>query len=122
MNNVINWFEIPAEDIDRAIGFYEKVFLTELRQQDSGGNRIGIFPYEGPGPSGAVCQRHRLEPATDCTMIYLDAGDDVATVLERVEGNGGRILLDKTLVAKEIGHIGIFIDSEGNRIGVHSRP
>ncbi|MBI3432043.1 MAG: VOC family protein [Hydrogenophilales bacterium] len=120
MERVINWFEIPAADFERAVTFYEKVFATELRREKMNDMELGIFPYEMPGPSGAVCKMPQLQPGTNGTLIYLDAGADVAPVLSRVGANGGKIVLDKTLVSDDIGYIGIFIDSEGNRVGVHA--
>ena len=121
MKQVINWFEIPAVDFDRAVGFYENIFSTKLRREELNGMKLGIFPYEAPGPSGAVCKMANLQPGPAGTLIYLDASPDVAPVLARVNANGGKVVLDKTLVNDDIGYIGIFIDSEGNRVGVHAR-
>lgn len=120
MKRVINWFEIPAADFDRAVTFYENVFATKLRREDMNGMKLGIFPYEAPGPSGAVCKMPELQPGPDGTLIYLDAGPDVAPVLARANANGGKVVLDKTLINEDIGYIGIFIDTEGNRVGVHA--
>ena len=120
MKRVINWFEIPAADFERAVSFYEKVFATELRREKMNDMELGIFPYEMPAPSGAVCKMPQLQPGANGTLIYLDAGIDVAPVLARVGANGGRVVLDKTLVSDDIGYIGVFIDSEGNRVGVHA--
>jgi hypothetical protein len=120
MQRVINWFEIPAVDLERAVGFYEKVFARTLRRETMNGIEMGVFPYDQPGPSGAVVKCSELQPGPSGTVIYLDAGPDVAPVLARVAANGGRVVLDKTLVSDAIGHIGMFIDSEGNRVGVHA--
>lgn len=120
MKRVINWFEIPAVDMERAVTFYEKVLAIKLRREEMNGMQLGIFPYEAPGPSGAVCKMPQFEPAPHGTLVYLDAGADVAPVLARVTANGGKVVLDKTLVSEDIGYIGVFIDSEGNRVGVHA--
>jgi predicted enzyme related to lactoylglutathione lyase len=121
MKRVINWFEIPAVDFERAVTFYEKVFATKLRREEIKDMELGIFPYEVPGPSGAVCKMPQLQPGANGTLIYLDAGRDVAPVLARAQANGGKVVLDKTLISDDIGYIGVFIDSEGNRVGVHAR-
>lgn len=120
MKRVINWFEIPAVDFERAVTFYEKVFATKLRRDEMKDMELGVFPYEAPGPSGAVCKMPQLQPGANGTLVYLDAGADVAPVLARVHANGGRVVLDKTLISDDIGYIGVFIDSEGNRVGVHA--
>ena len=120
MKRVINWFEIPAVDFERAVTFYEKIFATQLKREEMSGMELGVFPYEAPGPSGAVCKMPQLQPGANGTLVYLDAGADVAPVLARVQANGGKVVLDKTLISDDIGYIGVFIDSEGNRVGVHA--
>ncbi len=120
MKSVINWFEIPATDFERAVTFYEKVFATTLRREVMDGFEMGVFPYERPAASGAVCKMPQLQPGTNGTLIYLDATPDVEPVLARVKANGGKVILDKMLVSDAIGYIGVFIDSEGNRVGIHS--
>ena len=125
MKQVIDWFEIPAADFDRAATFYENVFAVNLRREkmtigDGSSLTLGIFPCECPGISGAVCKGGPLTPGGVGTLIYLAAEPDVAPVLARVAANGGRVVLDKTLVSEAIGYIGIFLDTEGNRVGVHA--
>jgi uncharacterized protein len=120
MKNVINWFEIPAADFDRAVKFYETVFGTTLRHEEMSGAKMGIFPYEAPATSGAVTQMPELKPGSSGTLIYLDASPDVDVVLSRVGAAGGTVILGKTLINDDIGHIGIFTDTEGNRVGVHA--
>jgi predicted enzyme related to lactoylglutathione lyase len=41
-------------------------------------------------------------------------------VLSRVEKAGGKILLKKTFLSDQAGHIAHFKDTEGNKIGLHS--
>lgn len=122
MKQVINWFEIPTTDFERAQAFYEQVFSTKLQIENLGDFKIGIFQNEGAGPTGAICHKPQLKPGENGTLIYLDAGGDVTPVLERAAASGGRIVLDKTLVRTEIGYIGMFLDTEGNLIGVHAAP
>ncbi len=120
MKNVINWFEIPAADFERAVGFYEKVFDVTLERQSMDDAQMGIFPYEDPKTGGAVTKMEMLKPGSVGTLIYLDATPDVEPVLSRAKANGGQIVMDKTLICDDVGYIGVFIDSEGNRVGVHA--
>ena len=55
-------------------------------------------------------------------MIYLNGNPDVQKVLDKVEAAGGKILVPKTEISPEYGFMAVFIDSEGNRIGLHSIP
>src|SRR3954470_24127316 len=54
-------------------------------------------------------------------IIYLDAGDDLAGALSRVEAAGGKVVMGATHLSDQIGSIAMFLDSEGNRAAFHSR-
>lgn len=120
MQRLINWFEIPAADFERGVAFYEKVLAVQLRREAMAGAAMAVFPYADPATGGAVCKMDMLQPGPTGALIYLDGGDDLAVSLGRVEGAGGKVLLAKTLIAPEIGYIAVFMDSEGNRVGLHS--
>ena len=122
MSSLINWFEIPANDLERAIGFYERVLGKKLQRQDMGDMKMAFFPYPETGTGGALCQHPMCRPAADGgVMIYLDGGDDLAEPLGRVVAAGGAIVMPKTQITPEIGYMGFFRDTEGNVIGLHSR-
>ncbi|UCV09248.1 VOC family protein [Dechloromonas denitrificans] len=120
MDNPLRWFEIPTADLDRAITFYQTILAIELRREHCGGGNMAIFPYAEPYPSGALVAMPQLEPRDNGTLIYLDGGADLNAVLERIPAAGGTIVMAKTDLGNDIGHIGLFIDSEGNRVGVYS--
>ena len=122
--NMAVWFEIPATDIDRAIRFYETVLAAELTRTPcpSTDMRMGVFPhYDAGGVSGCVIQGDGYAPGASGSIVYLNGGDDLAVPLARVEAAGGTVLIPKTLINDEIGYFAHVIDSEGNRVGLHSR-
>ncbi|CAL95696.1 VOC family protein [Azoarcus olearius] len=121
MNNPICWFELPTVDIERAVRFYESVFAVTLRREVCGGHPMAIFPYADPQPSGALVQMPQLAPRDNGTLVYLNGGEDLNLVLERVKAAGGEVAMEKTSIGEEIGFIGLFVDCEGNRVGVYSR-
>jgi predicted enzyme related to lactoylglutathione lyase len=59
---------------------------------------------------------------TDGVLIYLNGNPDVQNVLDKVEKAGGKIMVPKTEISPEYGFMGVFLDTEGNRIGLHSIP
>jgi predicted enzyme related to lactoylglutathione lyase len=81
---------------------------------------MSIFPYTEPNSGGALVAMPQLAPRDNGTLIYLDGGDDLNTVLARIPAAGGKIVMEKTDLGGGIGHIALFIDSEGNRVGVYS--
>jgi uncharacterized protein len=124
--NAISWFEIPATDLERAQKFYEDIFGASLIPMDMPNLRMRMFPVEDPqtGIGGALCQSDGFykPSSTDGPLIYLNANPDVQRVLDKVEAAGGKIIVPKTEISPEYGHMAVFIDTEGNRVGLHSIP
>ncbi len=119
--NAINWFEIPVDEFDRARAFYSRIFDYEMPIMDMGPIRMGFLLFEqGKGVGGSIVKGDGLLPARDGTLVYLNAGDDLSTVLMRVDAAGGKVLMEKTLVAPGMGYYAHFLDSEGNKVALHS--
>jgi predicted enzyme related to lactoylglutathione lyase len=125
VKNAISWFEIPATDLTRAQKFYEAIFGISMIPLDLPNIKMRMFPIEDQmGVGGAVVDSNGFHKpsATDGPLIYLNANPDVQLVLNKVEKAGGKLLVPKTMISPENGHMAVFIDSEGNRIAIHSVP
>lgn len=123
--NAISWFEIPADDLDRAQKFYEAIFDIKMVPLDMPQLKMRMFPVESPmNIGGALCHAPGFyKPSnTDGPLIYLNANPDVQIVLDKIESAGGKIVVPKTEISPEYGHMAVFIDSESNRIALHSIP
>lgn len=120
MNKWINWFEIPATDFDRAVAFYNTIFGIELHSMDMAGTKMGMFPTDENSGGGAIVQGEGQTPAMDGTLVYLNGGDDLNGVLDKVEEAGGSIFVPKTNIGEGMGHFAIFRDTEGNKVALHS--
>lgn len=124
--NAISWFEIPTVDLHRAQQFYEAIFGVELIPMETEHFKMRMFPIEDPMTGIGGCLIHtdgfHVPSPTDGPLIYLNANPDVQIVLEKVEAAGGKVMVPKTEISPEYGYMGVFIDSEGNRIGLHSIP
>ena len=123
--NVVGWFEIPVLDMQRAIKFYEAVFEIKLNHQDMGELEMAWFPGEenGMGASGSlVFNKMFYKPSKEGVLIYFTAfSGDVAIELDKAKKAGGLIEVPKKLISEDIGYMGVFLDTEGNRIALHSR-
>jgi len=123
--NAISWFEIPTTDLDRAQKFYETIFDIQMVSLNLEQLKMRMFPIENPmNVGGALCFNEEFykPSSTDGPLIYLNANPDVQNVLNKVEGAGGKIIVPKTEISPEYGHMAVFIDTEGNRIALHSVP
>ncbi|MBX9782664.1 MAG: VOC family protein [Chitinophagaceae bacterium] len=126
MKYAISWFEIPTNDIDRAQQFYETIFEIKLNPLDMPNIKMRMFPLDNPleGTGGALCYAEGFykASATDGPLLYLNGNPDVQHVLDKVEAAGGKILVPKTQISEEYGYMAVFLDTEGNRIALHSVP
>ncbi|WP_194777553.1 VOC family protein [Pararhodonellum marinum] len=122
-HNPVGWFEIPVTDMDRAKKFYETVFEIEIQLQDFNGFLMGWFPFNesGIGTSGALVKHEMYQPSDSKGVLIYFSSEDVTTQLIKAEQAGGKSLQPKTLISEDIGYMGLFLDSEGNRMALHSR-
>ena len=120
MKSYISMFEIPATDISRAINFYEALLDVNIEKMEVEAMQMGILPYEGQMVTGVIVQAEGYTPSADGVTIYLNAGDNLQAVLDRVEPNGGQIILQKTAHADGSGFFALFLDSEGNKMALNS--
>lgn len=124
VRNAINWFEIPVNDMERAQKFYEEIFGFGLVPMDMPGMPMRMFPIDDMGGVGGalIFSQEFCAPSADGTMIYFNGNPDLSAALDKVEAAGGRVVMPKTEIDPEIGFMAVFIDTEGNRIGLHSSP
>lgn len=125
MKNAISWFEIPTTDLDRAAAFYETIFQVKLNPLDMPNFKMRMFPLDdimGVGGALTYSEGFYKPSATDGPLIYLNANPDVQIVLDRIPAAGGSVLVPKTEISPEHGYMAVFLDSEGNRIALHSVP
>ena len=121
LKSAINWFEIPATDFDRAVRFYSEIYASDMPTRDMGHIKMGFFQHQqGDGIGGSVVSGEGYIPSVDGSKIYLNAGLDLSTVLDRVTDAGGTVVMGKTQISPEIGYFAIIDDTEGNRIYLHS--
>lgn len=118
---MVSWFEIPATDIDRAKAFYEEVLQVTIGLHDINGLKMAWFPEstEKGVASGTLIQQESYIPGKEGVLVYFSC-TDIEAVLNRVEKAGGMVYQPKTLISEDYGFMGVFIDSEGNRIALHS--
>jgi predicted enzyme related to lactoylglutathione lyase len=118
MVNALNWFEIAVTDIERAKTFYETVMGQSLTSMEmSPGYPMATFDEYSGG--GCIIQGEGYTPSTEGAVVYLNCNPNLQEMLDRVEGAGGKVLLPKTAIG-ENGWMAYILDSEGNKIGLHS--
>jgi predicted enzyme related to lactoylglutathione lyase len=120
MKNFISMFEIPASDFERAVSFYKEILSIDIEEIVIDGIRMGLFPNDGTNVSGSVIKGNDYKPSSDGVIIYINGGNDLQVVLNNVEANNGKVIVPKTQISPEMGFYAIFVDTEGNKLGVYS--
>ena len=122
MTNAINWFEIPVKDFDRAKTFYSTIMgaeIAEVPMED--GMRYGVFPHDkDKGVGGGIISGNKdQKPSMDGATVYLNGGEDLSEPLAKIETAGGKIVMPKTAIGED-GFMAQFLDTEGNKVALHS--
>lgn len=122
MANAINWFEISVKNFNRAKTFYETILSATMQPMEAMGMKSAFFPadLEKGSIGGCIIEGQGYEPSGKGTLVYLSGGDDLGVTLSKVEQAGGKIILPKTAIGPN-GFMAHFEDSEGNKVGLHSR-
>ena len=121
MKDAINWFEIPAKDFGRAKKFYETITGKTIEEMPFEQGQYGVFQYdrEKQGVGGGLVQMDGINPSADGVTIYLPAGEDLSDQLAKIEPAGGQVIMPKTSIG-ENGFFALFLDTEGNKLALHS--
>lgn len=120
MKNLVSIVEIPTDSFQRAVAFYQSILDLRIEQLDMQGTKMGLFSGEEGSVHVALIHGLDNKPSDRGTLIYLNGGDDLQLILDKVQPNGGKIVMQKTEIDPENGFFATFIDSEGNKVGLHS--
>lgn len=121
MTNAISWFEIPVKNFERAKSFYTTMLATTIKDSPIPGIKYGMFAYDedNNGVGGGIIEMEGYTPSKEGVLVYLNGGDDLSVPLSRVESAGGSVVMPKTDIG-ENGFMAHVLDTEGNKIALHS--
>lgn len=116
MKKLVSWVEIPVSDMDRAVKFYNEILDLNLEILDFGKEKMACFPND----EGALSQSPGFKPSRNGVLVSLNAGDDLDNILVQVGKSGGSIVKKRTKIEAEgRGYFAMFLDCEGNTIGLY---
>lgn len=119
-HNTLCWTDIPVWDLDRAIGFYSAILGEPVTKQDGHGFEFGLLPHAGENASGCLSVTDDNRPCEFGPLIYLSVNGRMKAAVAAIEPNGGKILQEPHQIGP-YGYRALMIDSEGNRIALHSQ-
>ncbi len=114
------WFDIPTRDLDRAVRFYSAVLGTQLKKEQAGpGVAIAVLPSAEGSIGGCLVQNIDTRPSESGPLLYLNTQGRLEEALNAVDKYGGKVLAARHSISP-FGFRAIVLDSEGNRIALHS--
>ena len=116
--NTICWADIPVTNLERAIDFYTAVLGAPVTKQSDPGFEFGLLPHFDINASGclAVCKDN--QPSQTGPLVYLSVEGRLDDAVQAAE-KGGKVLQPKHPIGPH-GFRAVIVDSEGNRIALHS--
>lgn len=113
MNRVVH-FEIPADDPEKAVAFYERAFGWKVEKWDGAQEYWMVNTGEQgvPGIGGAIMRKYDNRG----TVNTIDV-DSVDAAVKKIEAAGGKVTAPKMAVPG-IGYMAYCTDTEGNVFGI----
>lgn len=118
---MIAFFEIPTNDFDKSVAFYQALFGEKLEVSECGDERMACLMKDGK----SVCSISSapsfpgFAPSKGGVLVYLQS-NDLDTDLKTALDNGATLVIPKTEIqADGWGCFAIIADPCGNRIGLY---
>ena len=118
LHNRAVWFDIPVADLDRAAAFYRAMLKIDVQKQESDGFAFCFLAHD-EGNGGCLVPGADEISSTGGILVYLNVDGRIRDAVAQVEQRGGKV----TEPVHSIGPHGfraVVLDSEGNRIALHS--
>ena len=118
--NTIVWTDIPVTDLDRSIRFYSAVLGAEVKKESAGPMEFGLLPHFETNVAGCLVKADDNKPSQQGPLVYLSVDGRLDDAITKVRDGGGKVLKEKHPIGPH-GFRAIIVDSEGNRVALHSK-
>jgi uncharacterized protein len=116
MKKLISWVDIPTENFERGVNFYNAVLKLQLQPVDCGTEKMACFP----NGEGSIAWAPDFKPSGNGVLVSFAVPDSIEETIKRIEKNKGKVTIPKTKIEVEgMGYFAVFIDSEGNKAGLY---
>ena len=120
MNSTHNrfvWCDIPVDDLDRAIGFYEGVMGISCHRESFGEFNFAVLDHD-QGNGGCLVPRREGQGRSGA-LVYLNVDGRIRDAVAKVKELGGKVVEDVHAIGPH-GCRALIEDSEGNAMALHS--
>jgi uncharacterized protein len=119
VKNRVVWVDIPVADLDRSAAFYAAVMGIKVSKQSFGEDSFCVLEHEEGNGGCLVLNKAEVSGSTGI-LVYLNVHGRIRDAAAQVEQLGGRVLEAIHPIGPH-GFRAIVIDSEGNRVALHSQ-
>ena len=116
--NIAVWLDVPVLELDRAITFYSEVIGRPVSKESFDGIEFGVVMHDKGNGACLVTGEHHV-PSASGVLVYFNVCGRIRDAVEKVPSQGGRVLEDVHSIGPH-GFRALVLDSEGNRIALHS--
>jgi len=120
MNKTFSYVAIPAEDFERAFKFYSEITNGLIHKNPNVLFPMAYYVDENNNNIGHLFQLPNFKPSADGAIVYMELAKDLNETLEKILTAGGKVIMPKTLIAPSKGYWALFLDTEGNKLALHS--
>lgn len=120
MANQVVWVDIPVTNLDRAMKFYSAVLGEAVQKHEMPGMTLGVLPHGDGEVGGCLFVDPERPPSREGTLAYLNASGRLEAAEAAINTNGGQVLQSRHAIGP-YGFRTVFLDSEGNRLALHSK-
>ena len=118
MSDRVVWFDLPVADLERASRFYGAVLGIKVSQESGGGFKFAVLEH-GPQGNGGCLVPKANEVSAAGILVYMNVDGRIRDAVKEAEKHGGRVVEKITGIGPH-GFRAVILDSEGNRVALHS--
>jgi predicted enzyme related to lactoylglutathione lyase len=111
------WFDVPVADLDRAIAFYRAILAVGVEKQEFAGSSIGVIEHKDG--NGGCLVPEKAEITGGGILLYMNVDGRIRDAVQNVVPHGGTVIEPIHSIGPH-GFRAVVLDSEGNRIALHS--
>ncbi|HTL53763.1 MAG TPA: VOC family protein [Planctomycetota bacterium] len=115
----IVWLDIPVKNLDRAIAFYSAVLGETVKKDTVSGMELGILHHGGTDIGGCLYKSDKDKPGKSGPLVYFSVEGRLEAACEEATKLGGKVVIPKMAIGQH-GFRAVVLDSEGNRVALHS--
>lgn len=112
------WFDIPVSDLDRANAFYANVLAIHVEKQSFGDVTFSVLEHD-QGNGGCLVVKPGEVSSDRGILVYLNVNGRIRDAVSKVDLHGGKVVQDIQSMGPH-GFCAVVLDSEGNRLALHS--